>query len=200
MAARIAQPWRWSPTMRPKTLVSAAPMREDRDHLDEVGHRVGVLEGMGGVGVEEAAAVGAEHLDGDLRGDRADGDGLLGALERGGVDIGAERLRHAAPDEDQRQHDADRQQARRASRGSMSTQKLAERPWRRRARKPRISATAMAMPVAAETKFCTRQAGHLREIGHRALAAVVLPVGVGDEAGGGVEGEARAPRRPCRPG
>jgi hypothetical protein len=26
MAARIAQPWRWSPTMRPKTLVSAAPI------------------------------------------------------------------------------------------------------------------------------------------------------------------------------
>ena len=24
MAAKIAQPWRWSPTMRPKTLVSAA--------------------------------------------------------------------------------------------------------------------------------------------------------------------------------
>ncbi len=25
MEARIAQPWRWLPTMRPKTLVSAAP-------------------------------------------------------------------------------------------------------------------------------------------------------------------------------
>ena len=33
------------------------------------------------------------------------------------------------------------------------------------------------------------QAEHLHEVGHRAFAAVVLPVGVGDEAHGGVEGE-----------
>ena len=36
-----------------------------------------VLERMGRVGVEEAAAIGAQLLDGDLRGGRADGDGLL---------------------------------------------------------------------------------------------------------------------------
>ena len=35
------------------------------------------------------------------------------------------------------------------------------------------------------------QAGHLHEIGHRAFAAVVLPVGVGHEADGGVEGKFR---------
>ena len=34
-----------------------------------------------------------------------------------------------------------------------------------------------------------RQAEHLREVGHRAFAAVVLPVGVGDEADRGIEGE-----------
>ena len=34
-----------------------------------------------------------------------------------------------------------------------------------------------------------RQAGHLGEVGERRLAAVVLPVGVGDEGGGGVEAE-----------
>ena len=34
-----------------------------------------------------------------------------------------------------------------------------------------------------------RQAEHLHEIGQRAFAAVVLPVGVGDEADCGVEGE-----------
>ena len=33
--------------------------------------------------------------------------------------------------------------------------------------------------------------GHLREVAHRALAAVVLPVGVGREAGGGVERQRR---------
>ena len=28
MTAKIAQPWRWSPTMRPNTLVSAAPIEK----------------------------------------------------------------------------------------------------------------------------------------------------------------------------
>ena len=36
-----------------------------------------------------------------------------------------------------------------------------------------------------------RQPGHLRQMAHRGLAAVVLPVGVGDEADGRVEGEVR---------
>ena len=84
--------------------------REDREHLHEVRQRRRVLERMRGIGVEEAAAVGAEHLDRDLRGDRADRDGLLGAFERRRLDIGAERLRHALPDQEQRVDDADRQQ------------------------------------------------------------------------------------------
>ena len=40
-----------------------------------------------------------------------------------------------------------------------------------------------------------RQAEHLHEIGHRAFAAVVLPVGVGDEADGGVERQVGRDRR-----
>ena len=40
---------------------------EDGEHLEEVRERCGVLEGMRAVGVEEAAAVGAQHLDGFLR-------------------------------------------------------------------------------------------------------------------------------------
>ena len=40
-----------------------------------------------------------------------------------------------------------------------------------------------------------RQAEHLHEIGQRALAAVVLPVGVGDEADRRVEGEIGRDRR-----
>ena len=84
--------------------------REDREHLDEIRQRGRVLERMRGIGIEEAAAIGAEHLDGDLRGDRPDRDGLLGAFQRGGLDIGAERLRHALPDQEDRVDDADRQQ------------------------------------------------------------------------------------------
>ena len=108
ITARIAQPWRWLPTMRPNTLVSEAPIAKIRDDLQEVRQRGRVLERMRGIGVEEAAAIGAEHLDRDLRSDRADGDGLLGAFQRRRIDIGAERLRHALPDQEQRRDDADR--------------------------------------------------------------------------------------------
>ncbi len=83
---------------------------EDRQHLHEIGQRRRVLEWMRGVGVEEAAAIGAEHLDGDLRGDRANRDGLLGAFQRDGIDVSAERLRHTLPHQEQGVDDADRQQ------------------------------------------------------------------------------------------
>ena len=43
-----------------------------------------------------------------------------------------------------------------------------------------------------------RQAQHLHEVGHRAFAAVVLPVGVGDEAHRRVEGEIGRHRRLLR--
>ena len=63
---------------------------------------------MRGIGVEEPAAVGAQHLDRDLRGDWPDSDALFGAFKRGRVHIGAERLRHTLPDQEQRIGHADR--------------------------------------------------------------------------------------------
>ena len=56
--------------------------REDQDHLNQIGQRVRVFEGMRRIGVEEAAAIGAHHLDDFLRGDRALRDDLLGAFQR----------------------------------------------------------------------------------------------------------------------
>ena len=61
---------------------------EDRKHLQEVGERRGVLEGMGAVGVEKSAAVGAQHLDGFLRGDRALRDGLVVTVSITGLPSG----------------------------------------------------------------------------------------------------------------
>ena len=46
------------------------------------------------------------------------------------------------------------------------------------------------------TEVVIGEAGHLREIAHRGLAAVVLPVGIGGEGSGGVEGEIGAQRWP----
>ncbi len=51
---------------------------------------------------------------------------------------------------------------------------------------PRTSAMAIAMPTAADTKFCTARPRHLHDVAHGGLAGVVLPVRVGGERDGGV--------------
>ena len=148
---------------------------------------------MRGVGVEEAAAVGAEHLDRDLRGDRADRDGLLGAFQRRRLDIGAERLRHALPDQEQRVDDADRQQDVERAAGDIDPE-VADR-LHRRAREAADQRDREHDAGRRRQEVLVRQAEHLREVGHRAFAAVVLPVGVGDEADRRVEREVRRHRR-----
>ncbi len=47
----------------------------------------------------------------------------------------------------------------------------------------------MAMTGRGGNEIVHGEAEHLSEMAHRGLAAVVLPVGVGDEADGGVERE-----------
>ena len=66
---------------------------------------VGFSNGMRGVDVEEPAAVGAELLDRDLRGDRSQRQHLVGALKRGRAGVVGERLHDAAGHEDQHRHD-----------------------------------------------------------------------------------------------
>ena len=67
-----------------------------------------------------------------------------------------------------------------------STQKLPTVRTECRAN-PRISATAEHDTGRRREVVLVRKAEHLHEIGERAFAAVVLPVGVGDEADRGVE-------------
>ena len=108
--------------------------REDRNDLHEVGKCRRVLEGMRSIGVEETAAVGAEHLDGDLRGNGPHRDRLFAAFKRGGFDIGPERLGHALPNQEKRIDDADRQQDVERATGDIDPE-IADRAHRR-ARKP----------------------------------------------------------------
>ena len=140
---------------------------------------------MRGISVEEAAAIGAEHLDRDLRGDRADRDGLLGAFQRGGVDIGAERLRHALPDQEQCGDDTNRHQHIERAAGDIDPE-IAHRLCRRtgKAANKRNRNHDAGRP---RQEVLVRETEHLHEIGQRALTTVVLPVGVGDEADGGIE-------------
>jgi len=56
---------------------------------------------------------------------------------------------------------------------------------------PRTRAAAMAMPVAADVKLCSARPTIWEKYEHRRPRGVELPVGVGREAHGGVEGEMR---------
>ncbi len=137
--------------------------REDRDaSARSWSARVGFSNGCARVGVEEAAAVGAQHLDHLLRGDRAQRDGLLGALQRRGLDIGARgsaaRPARRTPARRRRRSAA----GRRACMRVRSTQKLPMRLRASAARSRASSATAIAMPAAADRKFCTASPSHLR--------------------------------------
>ena len=151
---------------------------------------------MRGIGVEEAAAIGAEHLDRDLRGDRPDRDGLLGAFERRRLDIGAERLRHALPHQEQRVRHADRQQHIERAAGDIDPE-IAD-GLGGRARKAADERDRQHDAGRCRQEILVRQAEHLHEIGHRAFAAVVLPVGVGDEADRRIERQVGRDRRLLR--
>ena len=127
---------------------------EDGEDLEEVGERRGVLEGMGAVGVEESAAVGAQHLDGFLRGDRAlaDGLGLRRLLERMRDGVLAEVLRNALGDQQQRIDERAGQQDVEQRCGSYRPRSCR---WCAEVVRlmPRMSATATTMPTAADQKL-----------------------------------------------
>ena len=116
-----------------------------------------------------------------------------------GVDIGAERLRDALPDVGTARQTGCRAAAARRACNARDIDPERCRSVRADAREnPRMIAMAIAMPVAAERKFWwVRPSIWVRyEIGR--FTAVVLPVGVGDEARRRVEGEALFHRRLSR--
>ena len=77
-----APPWRRSPTIRPNVHAIANGISRSRKISKQVGERRRVLERVRGVGVVEAAAVGAELLDRLLAGHRAAGEVLAAAGQR----------------------------------------------------------------------------------------------------------------------
>ena len=156
MTARMAQPWRWLPTMRPNTLVSAAPIAKIEIICTKFDSAVGFSNGCAALALKKPPPLVPSILIAICEATGPDRDGLLGAFERRRLDIGAERLRHALPDQEQRVDDADRQQdVERAARDI--DPEIADRVCIDARAKPRISATASTMPVAADRKFwCVR--------------------------------------------
>ena len=193
--------------------------REDREHLEKVGERRGILEGMRGVGVGVAAAIGAEHLDRDLRSHRSLDDGLRvdhlidrdGRLAIGGEHgfarviefrnlnrvglqrfrrgVGFEILNHALRHQKQREHQAH---------GDEQVVGDADEVGPKTAEGPGILARDAAHEGGGDAdaggsggEIVDGQPDHLGEIRQGRFTAVALPVGVGREARGGVERERR---------
>ena len=128
---------------------------QEQEDLEEVGQRRRVLERVRGVGVVEAATVGAELLDRLLAGDRAAGDVLAAAGERVRPPAAREVLDDAEGDQHERARPR-RSAAARAGRRGPGRPRSCRRPsWALDRARPRARATATAMPTAADAKFCT---------------------------------------------
>ena len=163
--------------------------RKDREHLEQIGQRRRILIRMRRVGVHEAAAVGAELLDDFLRRDRPLRDRLRSALERLRIHVRTEVIRHALPDEKQREDKRERKQ----------------HPQRRaREIDPEIADRLGAAPRETANhrrrhrdsrrrrkKVVRRQPDHLRQVAQRLLARICLPVGVGRKARRRIERQSR---------
>ena len=159
---------------------------DDREHLHEVRERRRVLERHRRVDVEEPATVGAQLLDRDLRGHRADREHLVGALERLRRHRVAEGLEHTLGEQEQGDDDRQRQQD------------VVQAPDHVLPEVPQAAARAVDDPADQRDQHrhpdrrghevLHRQPGHLAEVAQRRLAAVVLPVCVGHERRRGVEG------------
>ncbi len=129
--------------------------REDRQHLDEVGPRARVLERVRRVGVEEAAAVGAEHLDRFLAarpGPRTSvcfaPSSVVATTDPAKVCGTPPRDQHERVDDRHRQQEIERDPR-------QVGPEVAERQSLRARAKPRITAKATAIPVAADRKLWT---------------------------------------------
>ena len=161
--------------------------RQQGDHLQPVGEGGRVLERMGRVDAEEAAAVGAELLDGDLGGGRAERQQLLLTFQGVERQVGRQALGHPLPDQQQRQDQRHRQQH-----VETETHQIL----------PEVAKVGgLLAGDAAKQGDGDGGAGgggdevlggephHLAEVGEAGFAGVGLPVGVGHEADRGVEGE-----------
>ena len=138
------------------------------------------------VDAEEPAAVGAQLLDRDLAGSRPHRQALVSALQRQRVNVMRKVLRHALPHQQQRQHDAQRDQAIQRDAGEVRpeiTQVL-----RRAAADTTAERQQHGNTGGRADEVLHRQADHLAQVAQRRFAAVALPVGVGDEAHRGIDG------------
>ena len=148
-------------------------------------HARRVLERMRRVDAEEATTVGAQLLDRNLAGGRAERNDLIDALHRHGIHVLREGLRHALPDQVQRQQQAQRQQAVEGGAGHVDPE--VAQGLGRFATDAAAQRNQHGQAGGGADEVLHGEADHLAEVAQRRFTAVGLPVGVGHEADGGVE-------------
>ncbi len=163
--------------------------QEDRQHLEEVREAVRVLERHCGVRVVVPAAVRPQLLDRDLRCDGTAGDRLVRPLQRRRRRVRVEGLRHTLRDEQHTEDDREGQQD--VDERAIEVAPEVPEAVARAARNAAHHCDQHGHPDRRRDEVLYGEAGHLREVGHRVLAAVELPVGVRDKARGRVDRDVR---------
>ncbi|MNH10985.1 hypothetical protein D3C79_704810 [compost metagenome] len=131
------------------------------------------------VDAEEAATVGTQLLDRDLTGCGSQRDRLVSTLQGQGLDIVAEGLRHALPNQQQRQQQAQGQQAVEGGAGHVDPE--VAQGLRRAPGNAATQGNQHGKAGGGTDKVLHRQADHLAEVADRGFTAVGLPVGVSDK-------------------
>ncbi len=158
-----------------------------RSSSTEIGQRVRIFVGRGRVGVDEAASVGAEFLDHFLRRHRTAGDRLREAFDGFHALIGVKVLRHALPHEKQPDDDRDGQQN--VERAAREVDPEISERLHVRAHQPPNDRDGDRNADPGRGEVVPGEPGHLREVAHRRLARIELPVRVRRKTDGGVPRE-----------
>ena len=190
----------------------AGRYQEDGEYLEKIAERSGILKWVSAIGVEESAAVGSQHLDGFLGGDRALSDNLTGRrlherlavlaqdrlpvlanflylLRLNDLDrvIRLEVLNYSLVHQNQRKESAERQQNPESS-ASHVYPEVAERLLLS-AGNASNQRHSQSDSHCGRNKIMIGKARHLREITHGVLTAIELPVGIGGKRRSGVKRE-----------
>ena len=153
---------------------------QQHPHFEQVSKWRRIFERMGGVGIEEASAVGAQFLDGFLGGHRSLRDDLLGAFHGGHGGVGLQILNHALRAQKQSADERYRQQHVQGRAGHVHPE-IAQGPHFM-ARESPDHGNRDRQARRGRYEVLHRQGGHLHEIAERGFSAVGLPVGVRQKA------------------
>ncbi len=148
---------------------------------------------MGAIGAKESAPVGAQHLDGDLGGRRAQGDDLLrrgsryGRGHPKGLQIGSPGLHHPLADQEEGEEAREGQQDIECDADHVHPE--AAQVGRLPPPDPPGHRCHHRQPCGGGQEVLHREPQGLAQIAQGGLARIGLPVRVGDEADGGIEGQ-----------